>query len=472
MFYRRRRTATMQIFKFLFSILVTTVSFVSAASYTLPDYQKVTLENGLTVYLMEQHEVPLIDISVVVKAGAIEDKNQAGLNYFSARNLTLGTQSLTKSELDQTVDFVGANIFSRANLEFVTLGASFAAKDSELILPIVRDLVTAPRFEQSEFDKLKQRHLLNLDQSKERPRAVINNYFNRLVFGEQGYGSIVQGDSESIKSLELSQVKQHYQKWYQPNNSAVIVVGDFNSQLMKTKLNSLFGAWKNASALPQSNTIKTKGLTKAKLLLVDKADARESTFLIGGKGVARSNADRVGISVINTILGARFTSWLNDELRVNAGLTYGARSRFNSYSKDGSFAISTFTKTDTTIEAMDLALKTYARLWEKGIDEETLASAKAYVKGQFPPKFETSTELADLLVNMYGYKFDENYINTFEQQVDSLSVDKTKDLIEQYFPKENLQFVVIGQAEKIRDKLTKYGDVSEVSIQDSGFSIK
>lgn len=444
------------------------ISTSSLANYTLPDYQKVTLENGITVYLMEQHEVPLVDVSVVVKVGAIDDK-KAGLNYFTARNLVLGTTALTKNELDEKIDFVGANVFSTANLEFVTLGASFAKKDSDTILPLVKDLVTAPRFEQREFDKLKQRHLLNLQQSKERPSSVISNYFNRVVFGKNGYGSVVKGDNKSIKGLTLDDVKDHYQQWYQPKNSAIIVVGDFNSQLMKAKLNQLFGGWENTHEITREELIPVPAKTKSNVLLVNKSDSRQSTFLIGGKGISRGNQDSVGISVINTILGARFTSWLNDELRVNAGLTYGARSRFNSYSQDGSFAITTFTKTATTIDAIDLALKTYARLWEKGIDDETLASAKAYVKGQFPPKFETSSELASLLVNMYGYQFDERYINTFEQQVDSLTTDRTKALIAQYFPKENLQFVVIGQAEAIRDKLKKYGKVSEVNIKDTGF---
>jgi predicted Zn-dependent peptidase len=462
----------MRIFNYLLTLSVSVFSVASVANYTLPSYEKFTLDNGLSVYLMEQKEVPLIDISIVIKAGAIDDGKQAGLNYFTARNLTLGTQSLNKNELDQTIDFVGADVFSRANLEFVTIGASLASKDNKKILPIVRDMVTAPRFDSDEFEKLKQRHILNLQQGKERPSSVINNYFNRLVFGEQGYGSVIKGDSKSIQNLTLEQLEQHYNKWYQPKNSAVIVVGDFDSTKMKQQLSVLFSDWKNTHKITSTKVEKTVKAKQPKLLLVNKSDARQSTFLIGGKGITQSNNDRVGLSVINTILGARFTSWLNDELRVNAGLTYGARSRFNSYSQDGSFAISTFTKTETTIEAIDLAIKTYARLWEQGIDEQTLTSAKAYVKGQFPPQFETSTELASLLVNMYGYQFDESYINTFEQQVDSLTIDKTKQLIKQYFPQENLQFVVIGQADAIRDKLAKYGEISEVKINDVGFNAK
>ena len=462
----------MRIFNYLLTLSFSVFSVASVANYTLPAYEKFTLDNGLSVYLMEQKEVPLIDISIVIKAGAIEDGEQAGLNYFTARNLTLGTQSLNKNELDQTIDFVGADVFSNANLEFVTIGASLASKDNQKILPIVRDIITAPRFDSEEFEKLKQRHILNLQQGKERPSSVINNYFNRLLFGDQGYGAVIKGDSKSIQDLTLEQLKQHYNQWYQPKNSAVIVVGDFDSNKMKQQLSALFSDWKNTHKFSATKVEKTAKAKQSKLLLVNKPDARQSTFLIGGKGIAQSNKDRVGLSVINTILGARFTSWLNDELRVNAGLTYGARSRFNSYSQDGSFAISTFTKTETTIEAIDLALKTYARLWEKGIDEQTLTSAKAYVKGQFPPQFETSTELASLLVNMYGYQFDESYINGFEQQVDSLTVDKTKQLIKQYFPQENLQFVVIGQADAIRDKLAKYGEISEVNINDVGFNTK
>lgn len=462
----------MQIYKGLIALIFVGIALPSSANYTLPEYQKTTLSNGITVYLMEQHEVPLIDINVVVKSGAINDGRDVGLNYITAKSISLGTDKLTKDELDSTVDFVGANIFSTANLEFVTVGASFASKDGQKILPIIHDMVVSPRFDASEFQKFKQRHSLNLEQNKERPKAVINEYFNRLVFGESGYGTPTQGNTSSIEKLTLEQVKHHHKKWYQPSNSAVVVVGDFDKKIMIKQLEHLFGQWKNTESLASKQISKTEAPSKAQVLLVNKPDARESTFLIGGKGISRSNADRVGLSVINTILGARFTSWLNDELRVNAGLTYGARSRFNAYGEDGSFAISTFTKTETTEEAIDLALKTYARLWEKGIDNQTLNSAKAYVKGQFPPKFETSEQLAALLANMHGYQFNETYINTFEQQVDSLTIEKTKQLISTYFPQNNLQFVVIGQADAIRDKLTKYGELSEVNISDVGFKIK
>ena len=447
-------------------LLTSLVSATTSAKYLLPDYQKYTLTNGLTVYLMQQKEVPLVDIRLVVKAGAIEDKINAGLNYMTAQNLVLGTQKLTKLALDQQIDFVGADISSSSNKEFSTIRSSFASKDTLKLMTIIRDILVAPRFDQQEFTKFKKRHLLNLEQDKESARAVINQYFNQAIFGSKGYGAMVDGNTTAINALTLKQVKQHYRHWYQPKNAAIIVAGDFNKKEMKQKINALFTDWKNHSTAVNTVMTPVKANKKPKVLLVNKSDAAESTFVIGGKGISKNNPDRIGLMVINTILGGRFTSWLNDELRVNTGLTYGARSRFNSYSHDGTFTISTFTQTDTTIEAIDLALQTYARLWQEGIDQQTLNSAKAYVNGQFPPQFETSSQLASLLADMYGYGFDQSFINTFQQQVDSLTVESVNVLINSYFPKENLQFVIIGNAAAIKKKVEKYGDVTVVDILD------
>ena len=170
------------------------------------------------------------------------------------------------------------------------------------------------------------------------------------------------------------------------------------------------------------------------------------------------------MQVINTILGARFTSWLNDELRVNSGLTYGARSGFNSQSQAGTFVISTFTKKETTFEAIDLALKTYRRIWNKGIDKKTLDSAKSYVKGQFPPRYETSGQLARLLSNMWSLNLNDSFINDFQKNVDSLDVKKANQIAQALFPKDNLQFVLIGKAEDIREKAKEYGKLKEMDI--------
>ena len=151
------------------------------------------------------------------------------------------------------------------------------------------------------------------------------------------------------------------------------------------------------------------------------------------------------------------------------GLRYGARSRFSQFRFSGTFYIFTFTATKNTEAAIDLALKTYERLFENGIDEETLSSAKNYVKGQFPPDYETAGALAGFLVQKYIYGLDDSIINNFEDEVNELTVEKSNELIKKYFPKVNLQFVMIGKADDIRDKVAKYGKVTEKSIEEDEY---
>jgi zinc protease len=438
-------------------------STVQAVDFKLPKYETFKLDNGLTVYLLEQHEVPLIDVVVVVKTGAVQD-SIAGLAAMTADSLLLGTENLAKSQFEQKLDYLGAQISSGASLEYSYVSLSMAKVDQDVLLPILRDVLIKPAMNIEEFDKHKTRYLAQLEQQKESPKQVIKNYFNQLLYAEHPYANWVDGTTGSVTSIDQTAVKQFHQSWYKPNNSAVVVSGDFESKKMKSALKKLFSVWKGkAPAFKLEQNLPT--VEKAKVLLINKSDANESTFMIGGPGIKFSNPDSTALSVINTVLGARFTSWLNDELRVNSGLTYGAGSRFDSKLVGGSFYISTFTKTETTNEAMDLALATYARLWEQGIDEQTLASAKAYVKGLFPTDYETSGNLSWLLAQMFIYGFDESYINDFSERVNSLDLERSKQLIKQYFPKENLQFVVVGKADEIRDKLMKYGELSETDIK-------
>ncbi len=441
----------------------------NAGGYSLPEHKKTVLDNGLTVVLMEQHEVPLIDLRVIIGGGAMVDGQLSGLAGLTAEALRFGAGDLDKQELDHQFDFIGAQVGSGSGREYNQLQASFAVRDQDTMLPILSDMLRRPTFDGDEFTKYQRRLVAQLSQQKESPRAVINNYFHKLILDDHPYAAAPDGDATSVEKATRNDLIGYHQTWYQPQNMIICVVGDFKAGDMQKRIEALFGDWaRGDSAVPAVGTLPVPN--KARVLLVDKADAGESTFYIGGAGVAVTNPDRVGLQVLNTILGGRFTSWLNDELRVNAGLTYGARSAFQSYGQGGLFRLSTFTRTATTVEAIDLALKTYSRLWEKGIDEETLASAKAYVKGQFPPRYETSGQLAGLLGQMYFYGYGPSYINDFEANVNNLTVAETKRLIADYFPRENLQFVIIGKADDIRDQVKQYGELTEVSIQANGFA--
>ena len=452
-------------------ILFLVLSSMTLGQFKLPDYEKTILENGITLYLMEQHEVPLVYVSAVFPAGAIWDDGQSGLAAFTAEALLFGSKNYTKQQIEETFDFLGATISSYAGKENAVVKMSCKKTDLDKLLPIFIDVMTHPAFPGEEINKRKQRWLAELEQDKQSPRRVISSYFNKFVFGDNVYGNPVSGTTASIKEITGEDIAGFFGMHYLHTFTGIAVVGDFSTDEMKTKIEELLPRGPGLEKLNMMKDIDTdiKPLEKNRVLLINKDDSRETTFLIGGYGVAWNNKDLTRINVVNTILGGRFTSWLNDALRVNAGLTYGARSRFNNYRQSGTFYIFTFTATETTIDAIDLALKVLNRLHTEGIDAATLNSAKNYVKGQFPPDYETSGDLADLLTTMFFYGLDDSYINDFEKNVDEMTIEGANEIAKKYFPKEDLQFVIIGKASEIRDKVKKYGEVIQKNIVDDGF---
>src|SRR5262249_4958357 len=146
------------------------------------------------------------------------------------------------------------------------------------------------------------------------------------------------------------------------------------------------------------------------LLLVDKPDSVQTYFILGNLGISRTNADRVFINVVNTLFGGRFTSLINTELRIKSGLTYGTNSFFDLRKVHGLFVISSFTRNATTRQALDMAVDVIKRFHDNGVTEEQLKSAKAYIKGQFPPSIETSDELASQIALLEFYGLDQSEI--------------------------------------------------------------
>ena len=441
------------------------------SGFHLPAYEKHILDNGLTLYLMEQHEVPLIYVSAIFPAGAVWDENKSGLAAFTADALLLGTKNYSKKQIEETFDFLGADISTSAGAEGAVITMSLKKSDLPKLLPIFADIITNPTFPPKEFDKRKKRWLVELEQAKESPGRVIWSYFNKFIFGSNAYGNPVNGIKSSIKGLTRDDLLGFFGMHYRLPELGLAIVGDFSTDKMKSEIENQFP---KTATLNKLNLLKDineeiKSFSESRVLLIDKEDSRETTFFIGSYGVPWSNKDITQIDVVNTIFGGRFTSWLNDELRVNSGLTYGARSRFRHFKHAGTFYISSFTANKTTVEAIDLALKVLDRLHREGIDEETLTSAKNYMKGQFPPNYETSGDLANLLTKMFIYGLDDSYINDFEKNVDELTVENANKIIKKYFPKDKLQFVLIGRADEIRDAVKKYGKVTEKKINDDGF---
>lgn len=454
------------------TILVIAIITLSNSSYAgdweLPKYEKFTLKNGLTIYLMEQHEVPLINVSGIFMAGAVNDKIP-GLANITANSLMYGTKNYTKQQIEEELDFIGAYINTYSSSEYAGLSSGFAKKDMDLVLNLINEIITKPVFNEEEFVSEKQRKIVDLERAKERPSSVIGNYFNNFMYKNHPYANPTQGTVEGLETIQVHDAKEFYKNFYTPTNACIAIVGDFDSNIMRKKIESIFSNWKNKKAQNIEIDKPSFNLAEPNILFVNDDESRITTFMIGSKGVEMSNPDYVGIEVVNTILGNRFTSWLNSELRINHGLTYGAYSYFNYRKMQGTFNVVSFSSNETTIEAVDMAVSVLDSLQTYGIDETTLKSAQNYIKGGFATDYETSRNLAGFLTNMFIFNFDEAFVNDFYSKVDALTINDIKRIVSNYFPKENLQFVMIGKHNLFKDDISKYGKVKLKELKDKGY---
>ncbi|MBI1766230.1 MAG: insulinase family protein [Acidobacteria bacterium] len=440
------------------------------AGLKLPPFKKAKLKNGLTVLLLEQHDLPLISFSFIVKAGSTADPaGKEGVAALTASLLRKGTKMRNADQIAADLDFIGAQFFGNAGLDFTSGRAEFVKKDLAQGLEIFSDCLLNSAFPPAEVEKLLKQNIDGLKSAKDQAQGVIGEYFNAYLYGAHPYARPTSGDEKSLAALTRDDIAKFYESYYTPSNTIMVVAGDFNTAEMESLLGSKFGAWPNKQA-PTVNLPEPQPVAGKKLLLVDKPDATQTYYQIGNVGIARSNADRVYIGVINTLFGGRFTSMLNDALRVSSGLTYGASARFEQRKARGPFVISTYTRNATTEKAIDLTLEILNRLHTQGVSEKDLQSAKNYIKGQFPPTIETSDQLANLLASLEFYGLDERDINDYYKQIDAMTLADAQRVIKQYYPLDNLVFVLIGKASEIESVAKKYAPKLDTkNISQPGF---
>jgi predicted Zn-dependent peptidase len=367
------------------------------------------------------------------------------------------------------LDYIGMTFAANANPDYSGGSAEFIKKDTARAIDLFADVLLNPVFPADEVAKLQKQRIDGIKSAKDSVQGVMSAYYDAYLFAGHPYGRPAGGDEKSLASITQSDIASFYSANYTPANTILAVAGDFSSAEMERLLNEKLQGWnsKSAKSAPLAQPVAFQG---KKLLLIDKPDSTQTYFHIGNVGIARTNPDRVYVNLVNTLFGGRFTSMLNTDLRIKSGLTYGASSSFSRRVAPGSFAITSFTKNATTEKALDMTLDVVKRLHEKGISEEELQSAKNYIKGQFPPTIETSDALAATIADLEFYGLDASDINDLYSKIDSMTVATAQRIIKQYFPEDNLVFVVAGKASEIETPVKKYAPVFEKrSITDPGY---
>jgi len=454
----------------LFGLAFMVCPFAAAQSLHIPPHQRFVLKNGLTVLLLEKRGVPLVDVFAMVKSGAAADPTgQEGLASVTASLLRKGTKTRTAQQFAAEFDYIGGTFEANAGAEFTDVSAEFLTKDLAKGLDLFSDALLHPTFPENETQKILAQGLDEVKAEKDEPQAVLRLYYNGYLYGANPFGHPPDGDELSLKRIQRDAVVKFYEGNYAPGNTILGIAGEFDATELRKKLEETFGAWPAKAVVnaPITAAVPSKG---KRLLLIDKPDATQTYFAIGNIGTAVNDPDRVAIRVVNTIFGGRFTSELNEALRVESGYTYGAGSAFESRKTPGPFAIRSFTKNETTTPAIDLALQVLQKLHTNGVTAEQLASAKSYIKGQFPPSIETSQQLARRIVTDEFYGMSDDEVNQLEARVDAVTPEMAKQVIAKHFPLDNLVFVLIGKASAIRPAVKKYADkMDERAISDPGY---
>jgi len=435
----------------------------------VPAYERTVLPNGLTVLLLEHHEIPLVHFDIVVRAGSMTDPaGKEGLADLTFALLRKGTQRYSSEQLADELDFLGATLDGGVGHESAELQAEFLAKDVDAGLELLAEVLLRPTFPEAEVRKLVDLNVNGIREMKDNPRTVIGRYYDGFLFGSHAYARPVDGTETSVAALQVGDVKRFHADFVHPGATILSVAGDFAAADMRRKIEATFGGWKAApvSAPATAAPAPSKG---RRVLLVDKPDATQTYFRIGNLGIERGNADEPSLEVVNTIFGGRFTSWLSTELRIKSGLSYNAHSAFVRRRAPGSFYISSFTRTDDTGKAVDLALEVLERLHRTGPSEEELQSSKNYIRGQYPPDFETAGQLAGAAADLEFYGLDRDTINGFTQRTDAVTLTEAKRVIAKRYPRKDLAIVLVGQAAKVRKIASKYGAVTEKRTADPGY---
>ncbi len=428
----------------------------SGQTLKLPPHEKIVLKNGLTVLLLEKHGVPMVNLYAILKTGAAADPaREDGLASVTAGLLRKGTKSRSAQQFAADLDYIGAAFDAEAGADFSTVSAEFLTKDLARGMELFSDALLHPTFPQGEVDKLLAQSLDGVKGAKDDPQQVIGLYYYGYLYATHPYGRPSGGDEVSLRRIKRDAIVKSYEGNYAPGNTLLAVAGEFNGAEMRKKLEESLGAWPahTVASAPVAAAAPAKG---KRLLLIDKEDATQTYFAFGNVGVARNDPDRVAIRVVNTIFGGRFTSELNEALRVESGYTYGASSFFDARKVPGPFGISSFTKNETTTQAIDLALQVLQKLHKEGVTAEQLKSAKSYIKGQFPPNIETSKQLAQIIATYEFYGLGDDEINQLEARVDAVTPEMAKQVIQKHFPSENLVFVLIGKSSAISSAVEKY----------------
>ncbi|MFM8552625.1 MAG: M16 family metallopeptidase [Nitrospiraceae bacterium] len=410
--------------------------------------------NGLTVLVLEQHALPIVQMHALVKTGSVQDPpGKAGLANLTSALLDEGTTTRSATQLAEQIEFVGGQLDIKGGDDFTTASVKVLKKDGELGLSLLADILLHPSFPDKEVRRVRTQILGEMQSEKDDPGTIAAKAFNQLVFADHPYRWPANGTEETLATLTRKDVQQFYSREYLPNQTILTIVGDITAEQAKALVSKHFGAWKPATPPPRITTPPAQ-VAQPVVKLIQK-DLSQATIMLGHVGINRANPDFYAVTVMNYILGAGgFSSRLMDSIRDNQGLAYGVGSTFDANLMPGAFMVSLQTRNEAANQAIAGVLAEINGMRNAPVTDEELADAKAYLMGSFPLRLDTTGKLAEVLSQVEFYGLSADYFTQYPSWIAKVTKDDVLRVAKQYLNPSNYVLVVVANQAKAQVKPT------------------
>ena len=421
---------------------------------TIASYESFELKNGLKVFVVEDHKLPRISMSLILDRDPIVEGEKAGYVAIAGDLLGSGTTTRTKAQFDEEVDFMGARFSTSAS----SMNVGGLSKYTDDLVEIMSDVLLNPSFETEEFEKLKSQMTSGLKANADDPDAIAGNLRGATLYGlEHPYGEVMT--ESTVEAVTLEDCKNYFSSYFRPNIAYMVVIGDITVKDAKKKLSKALKGWK-ASDVPAHDYEKTSVPSAGRIVMVDKPSAVQSVVWLGNViDLPQGHPDIEPLRIANQILGGGMSGRLFTNLREDKAFTYGAYSSFGIDELNSTFGASAKVRNEVTDSAIVEFLMEIGRMRTESVTEEDLIAAKASLSGAFGRSLESTSSAANFALNIARYGLPSDYYNNYLARLEAVTAEDVMRVSNQYMKTDNLTISVVGKAQDVAAGLAAFGEV-------------
>ena len=445
---------------------VTQPAAAAASTLVLPTPQRFTLANGLNVYLLEQHQLPVLAANLVVLHGSeANPPARPGLSAFAADMLDEGTATRSALQIAQAAAQIGATLATGSSSDSSSASVSVLRKDADAAFDLLADVALRPAFAPAEIERVRSQRLTALLQQRDDPNVLAARVMARALYGDaHPYGSLELGTEGSLKAISQADLRGFWQDGFAPGNAALVVAGDVTAADLRALAEKHFGQWTGGAAPAQLPAPLTAAARR--ILVVDKPGSPQTALRIGAVGVPRATPDFVPLEIMNTTLGGLFSSRINMNLREQHGYAYGANSYFAYRRGPGPFVITSEVRTDATAQSVSEVLKEVQRMRREPISADELKLARDAYSRSLPAEFETSRSAVGSIAELYIYGLPLDYYTTLPASIDQVTDADVQRAAMRHLNPDTMTIVAVGDRGRIVPALRKL-NVGKVELRDA-----